>query len=367
MKPELSHFLCTYEDLLKRIDQIDVRAYDKTRNYLDGSVTWLSPFVTHGVIDTTTLAEKVLAHYKPKQSYRFLFELAWREYFHRTWLKHGDAIFKNLLSEQDAENVLIPDAIQCGETGIDILDECIKHLTSHGSMHNHARMWTAGITCNTGRTQWFEPARWMHYHLLDGDLASNTLSWQWIAGTFSQKQYIANQENLNKFSGRTQKNTWLDCSYEELADLSEPSVLKNRKDWEIEDFDLSDAFSNRGVGSISGDVALRSIWNLDPKWKSDIDQHLLFIDSAFHVRWPLSPKRWKFIQHWLPENTKVFIGTLDQLESMGENANFVRREYPACDGWPGREVQRRWLYPSPEKEYHSYSQFWKQVRKHVGI
>lgn len=367
MTPELDYFLCTPEELHERIDKIDVRAYDKTRNYLDGSVTWLSPFITHGVIDTTTVAERVLLRYKPKQCYRFLFELAWREYFHRTWLKHGDAIFQDLLSHQDVKEALIPDAVQQAATGIDVLDECIEHLLKHGSLHNHARMWIAGITCNTGQTHWLEPARWLHYHLLDGDLASNTLSWQWIAGTFSHKQYIANQDNLNKYSGGTQKHSWLDCTYEELAELSVPTILHNRSDWDIEVDDPYTELSSYQIDSISGTVALHSIWNLDSNWRSGVEQHVVFIDSEFHSQWPLSAKRWKFIQHWLPKNAQVFIGTVKQFHANSQNADIVRSEYPACEAWPGNVDQRRWLYENPDNEYSSFSQYWKQVRKQLGL
>jgi len=73
------------DDVLLCIDAIDPVRYDKTRNYLDGAVTWLSPYITHGVINTSTVAERVLAQHAPKTCYRLLYELAWREYFHRIW------------------------------------------------------------------------------------------------------------------------------------------------------------------------------------------------------------------------------------------------------------------------------------------
>mgnify|MGYP006195700273 CR=1 FL=1 len=60
-------------------------------------------------------------------------------------------------------------------------------------------MYLAAMVCNNAKSHWLTPARWMYYHLLDGDLASNALSWQWVAGTFSHKKYIANQQNINKY------------------------------------------------------------------------------------------------------------------------------------------------------------------------
>lgn len=367
MTPELSHFLCDYDELQQRILQIDPRTYDKTRNHLDGAVTWLSPFICHGIIDTTTLSEALLKRYAAKSCYRFLFELAWREYFHRTWQHHGDSIFDDLLQSQESSSYLIPDAIQQGSSGIDVLDRTIGHLLKHGTLHNHARMWIAGITCNTAKTGWKEPARWMHYHLLDGDLASNTLSWQWIAGTFSHKQYIANQANLNKFSGGRQSGSWLDCSYEELADMAVPEELSKRSKWQAEEIDLSVVIGACAVEPLSGDVAIHSLWNLDSQWENDIEQHVLFIDVDVLEQWPMNLNRWELIRHWLPAGTTVIAGTLDELRSACRDASPVYREYPGCQDWPGRQTPRRWVYPDPIEDYQSFSQFWKQVKKHAGL
>jgi deoxyribodipyrimidine photo-lyase len=367
MTPEHSHFLCDDDELQERILRIDPRAYDKTRNHLDGAVTWLSPFVCHGIIDTTTLAESLIERFSPKDCYRFLYELAWREYFHRTWQRQGESIFSDLLHTQEASSDLMPDAIQHASTGINVLDQSINHLMSHGTLHNHARMWVAGITCNTAKTGWYEPARWMHYHLLDGDLASNTLSWQWAAGTFSHKQYIANQQNLNKFSGSTQTGSWLDCSYELLGELAVPEILCERSQWQRRETDLSSVLDVKAVQPISGEVAIHSIWNLDKYWERSIEQHVLFLDVEFFTQWPLSPNRWQLIRHWLPEGTVVISGTLDDLKSACSKAMPVYREYPACLGWPGRQTPRRWVYPDPPEDYQSFSQYWKRVRKHVGL
>jgi deoxyribodipyrimidine photo-lyase len=367
MTPELPHFLCDYSELQERISRIDPRVYDKTRNHLHGAVTWLSPFICHGIIDTTTLSESLLKRYAAKNCYRFLFELAWREYFHRTWQRRGKLIFNDLLHRQNVNSDLIPDAIQYASTGIDVLDQSINQLLEHGTLHNHARMWIAGITCNTAKTEWQEPARWMHYHLLDGDLASNTLSWQWVAGTFSHKQYIANQSNLNKFSGGTQTGTWLDCSYEVLAEMAVPEVLCERSKWQPKEVELGSVFDVKDVYPLSGEVAIHSIWNLDKQWARNIDQHVLFLDIEVLKQWPLSPNRLQLIRHWLPQNTVVVAGTLKELKSACIDATPVYREYPACQGWPGRQTPRRWVYPDSTEDYQSFSHYWKQVRKHVGL
>ena len=85
LTPEFTYFLCNRDDLITRLGCIDPRRYDKTRNYLNGGVTWLSPFVTCGILSTQQIADVVLREYNAKICYRLLFELGWREFFHRTW------------------------------------------------------------------------------------------------------------------------------------------------------------------------------------------------------------------------------------------------------------------------------------------
>jgi len=187
--PGFESYLCSTESVLERISQIDPQAYEHTRNFLDGSVTWLSPFVTHGITNTTEIADLLHLKHDPSNSRKLLYELAWREYFHRTWQRSGDRIFGDMRNTQPLiKSKRLPEAVIQATTGIKTIDQTLQHLYSDGLMHNHARMWVASIVCNLAKTHWYEAARFLHYHLLDGDLASNTLSWQWVAGTFSHKQ-----------------------------------------------------------------------------------------------------------------------------------------------------------------------------------
>ena len=355
--------------LLERIGAIDPVRYDRTRNYLDGAVTWLSPYITHGIIDTTDIAETVLEKHPVKRCYRLLYELAWREYFHRTWQRAGDAIFSDLNQPQDDVRCQqLPKAVLEADTGVTVIDTELNTLFETGLMHNHTRMWLAGMICNHAMTHWKEPARWLHYHLLDGDLASNTLSWQWIAGTFSHKRYIANQDNLNKYSKTDQKNTWLDLPYEELAALKEPAVLQQKIDWDRNvNSALPDWMGVEPISSIVNNAAVRSLWNLDPHWQSHTPDHYLFVDTDYLKQWPMSEKRWRFIQAWLPVGTQIVTGTTGELNAALETKDCYRREYPASNSWAGNVTPRRWLFDVPEAQWSSFSQFWKQVRHQVGL
>ncbi len=106
-------------------------------------------------------------------------------------------------------------------TGIDYIDHFVNQLHATGYLHNHARMWLAAYVVHGRRVKWQVGARWFLSHLLDGDEASNNLSWQWCASTFSNKPYIFNRENVSKFSGRQfaehQQNDPFDDSYDALG------------------------------------------------------------------------------------------------------------------------------------------------------
>jgi len=99
-------------------------------------------------------------------------------------------------------------------------------------------MYTAMLACNIACSHWSLPAKWMYYHLLDGDLASNTLSWQWVAGSFSSKKYYANQENINKYSGRNQQQSYLSFDYDAITKMPIPIALQ-----EITSIELKTNFS----------------------------------------------------------------------------------------------------------------------------
>ena len=393
--PTLEHFLCSYDELLARIDAIDPEQYDQTRNDLDGAVTWLSPFLTHGIISTRTIAERVLEQHAPERCYRLLFELAWREYFHRCWQELGDTIFEDVRHPQSSvESTRLPTAIVDAATGIHSVDTCLDHLLTHGTLHNHARLWIAAMTCNLAHTAWFEPARWLHYHLLDGDLASNTLSWQWVAGTFSHRRYLAGQANVNKYSRMQQHASWLDQSCEALESMPTPEVLRSRCDPALPCRAPGVAPSTPIVSSTAitrAPLHLRSLWDLDPFSPgadapcSTADAHaraenasraslpphrqsLVFVDVERDAEWPMSETRWRFIEHWASAcDASIVTGTLDALLAATEGRDVSRREYPACKDWPGVPLERDWLYGVPQRPWRSFSQFWKQVCGNVGL
>jgi deoxyribodipyrimidine photo-lyase len=154
-------------------------------------------------------------------------ELAWRDFWqrvaasHPNWLWTDVEPYKTGFIANDYSGFL-PEDILTGNTKVSCINTFIKELINTGYVHNHARMYLASYIVHFRRIKWQIGAAWFLKHLIDGDEASNNFSWQWIASTFSNKPYIFNLENVNKYFGSyvdtsPQNNFILDKSYERLA------------------------------------------------------------------------------------------------------------------------------------------------------
>lgn len=180
--------------------------YSKTRNDLDGAVTHLSPYIRYGVLSLAEVRHFALAKARNVHEVEnFITELAWRDYWQRVYKEIGDDIWEdceNYKTGYDADQYQddLPEEIEDGRTGLMCIDSFSHDLQANGYLHNHARMWTAAYLVHWRRVKWQAGARWFLQHLLDGDPASNNLSWQWIASTFSSKPYFFNRENLETFT-----------------------------------------------------------------------------------------------------------------------------------------------------------------------
>ena len=190
----------TADCLLRRLDPV---RYTATRNYQDGAVSRLSPYVRHGVLSLVQVRDAALAKANRDQCEKFVNELAWRDYWQRVWLQDGEAIYLDRedykTGHDDYADELPPDLID-GATGLVCIDGFVEELYATGYLHNHARMWLAAYVVHWRRVRWQAGARWFLRHLLDGDPASNALSWQWVASTFSHKPYFFNRDNLEKYT-----------------------------------------------------------------------------------------------------------------------------------------------------------------------
>ncbi|MCB0847212.1 MAG: deoxyribodipyrimidine photolyase, partial [Bacteroidetes bacterium] len=171
-------FATEYTEILARIDQIEPIKYGQTRNFIDGAVTRLSPYISRGVISTAQVLEITLNRgFNPGEIKKFIQELAWRDYWQQVWIARSDEINEDLKQPQsEVTNFAMPQSIIEGNTGVQAIDDAIGEFYQTGYLHNHLRMYIASMACNMGKSHWKVPAKWMYYHLLDGDWASNALS-----------------------------------------------------------------------------------------------------------------------------------------------------------------------------------------------
>jgi deoxyribodipyrimidine photo-lyase len=189
---------------LARLQQFPLEKYGKERNFIDGSVSQLSPYLSRGCLELEEVRQWALQQPKSHSTEKFVSELAWRAFFHLVYTEEGDRIFQAIEKPKvSMQNHLreMPEDIIRGKTGIASMDTFIRMLQETGYLHNHARMYLASYIVHFRKIHWRSGADWMYGLLIDGDFASNHLSWQWVASTFSNKPYIFNQENLERYAG----------------------------------------------------------------------------------------------------------------------------------------------------------------------
>ncbi|MCU0239011.1 MAG: hypothetical protein MUC29_06180 [Pyrinomonadaceae bacterium] len=362
-------FQTKIEDIIAQVEQIDAVKYGKSRNFLDGAVTRLSPYISRGVISTKYVLEKTLAK---KQTFfhieKFLMELAWRDYFQNVWRVKEEMIDTDVKQPQpDVQNASMPKAILNADTGIEAIDNGIKGLYETGYVHNHQRMYIASVVTNIAKSHWEIPAKWFYYHLLDADWASNALSWQWTCAAFSNKKYYANQTNINKYCNTNQTNTFLDVDYSELPDLEIPDVLQ--------DLETPNLITNLPKKeSITVDNSLPTLvynfYNLDPFWKKDITANrILLLEPSHFEKYPISDKTVEFILK-LAENIEriqIYVGEFDQLKSEHNLSEIYYKEHPTNKHYSGTQEERDWMFPEVRGYFPSFFGYWKKCEKPLKL
>jgi deoxyribodipyrimidine photo-lyase len=190
----------------KALDKVDPAHYGKSRNFLSGAVTRLSPYLRYGVLSLAEVRDAVLKKVQSQEeATKLVNELSWRDYWQRLYAQLGSRIwqdqenYKTGYPAQDYGDTL-PDDIATGTTGLVCIDSFSQDLRQIGYLHNHARLWMAAYLVHWRRIRWQVGAKWFLANLLDGDPASNNLSWQWVASTFSHKPYFFNRENLERYT-----------------------------------------------------------------------------------------------------------------------------------------------------------------------
>ena len=190
--------------------------YSRLRNFDFGpdkrsNISCISPYISHGILNELEVIDKALKKFSFSKNEKFIQEVLWRTYW-KGWLELRPNVWTDYLIElkiireeyKDNEDYL--NAID-GNTNIECFNEWVKELKEFNYLHNHTRMWFASIWIFTLNLPWQLGAEFFMKHLYDGDAASNTLGWRWVAGIQTQgKHYLASEWNIKKFTNNRFNN-----------------------------------------------------------------------------------------------------------------------------------------------------------------
>ena len=238
--------------------------YSRLRNFDFGpnkrsNTSCLSPYITHGVINEKEVIRKSLDKFSFSKNEKFIQEVLWRTYW-KGWMELRSGVWDDYLidlkriKEEFRDNGDYLNAIE-GKTRIECFNEWVNELKTYNYLHNHTRMWFASIWIFTLELPWQLGAEFFMQHLYDGDAASNTLGWRWVAGIQTQgKHYLASEWNIKKFTNNRFENiklnenappkindknyTILHKTFENPENIEEKDLLvfENNLGFEITDF-----------------------------------------------------------------------------------------------------------------------------------
>ncbi len=222
--------------------------YSKLRNFDFGpekrsNISCLSPYITHGIINEQEVIQKALSKFSFSKNEKFIQEVLWRTYW-KGWLELRPNVWTDYLIELNQIKNELKDnkdyiaAIE-GKTKVNCFNEWVKELKENNYLHNHTRMWFASIWIFTLELPWQLGAEFFMQHLYDGDAASNTLGWRWVAGVQTQgKHYLASKWNIKKFTNNRFQNIKLnenappkisEKSYQIIKqDFNNPQKIENK-------------------------------------------------------------------------------------------------------------------------------------------
>jgi deoxyribodipyrimidine photo-lyase len=369
-----------------RIAAIDPDAYARTRNAIDGSVSGLSPWITHGFVTSAEVLAAVNARHPLTARHKFVFELGWRAYFRHVWMHRGAAILCALHEgplPANAYSGAVPIDVRRAATGIPAIDTAVRTLYATGLLHNHARMWLASYLVHLRKVHWRAGADWMIGHLLDGDLASNHLSWQWVAGTGSHKPYLFNAANVAQFAPVAWQSagTAIDTDYATLERIArDPTAIAHGDDGgagattqepprtAAPPADLG--FTAPDAASVDGaDVWLVHPWRLAdlPARVADVGTRVVGICVAdFHHAWPWTERRWRFVGQRMatlaPTRWYADADAIGRALARARSVRSIAEPHlaPWLDRWAACEAPSG-LFPEVARPCDSFSQWWTRA------
>jgi hypothetical protein len=223
-------------DAMERYIENNISDYTAKRNFDFGpqnrkNISCLSPYITHRLISEYEVAKKTLSKYPYQKVEKFIQEIFWRVYW-KGWLELRPKVWTDFVEDtKNIENTNEYEKAINGETNIDCFNDWVKELKENNYLHNHTRMWFASIWIFTLKLPWQKGAEFFLRELYDGDAASNTLSWRWVAGIQTKgKNYIAQNWNINKFTNN---------KYKDLKLNENPQPIIDQRDYKISPLSIS--------------------------------------------------------------------------------------------------------------------------------
>ena len=223
-------------DKLNNFVENNLSEYSKLRNFDYGpdnrsNISCLSPYITHGIINEKEVIKKSLDKFSFAKNEKFIQEVLCRTYW-KGWLELRPSVWTDFLielkkiKEDFQNNQTYKNAIE-GKTNVECFNYWVNELKENNYLHNHTRMWFASIWIFTLNLPWQLGAEFFMQHLYDGDAASNTLGWRWVAGVQTQgKHYLASEWNIKKFTNNRFSNIKLNENAPPKISEKKYSILK---------------------------------------------------------------------------------------------------------------------------------------------
>ncbi|MDQ8020968.1 MAG: FAD-binding domain-containing protein [Moraxellaceae bacterium] len=294
---------------LRRALAVQPDDYARHHGALEGAACGLSPYLTHGILNAAELFGIWQQRLGLTLADKLCQDLAWRSFHQHTWRHLGDGIFDDIRprtwlppGQHIPYTEQLPADIRMAATGVPVIDASVRQLYATGHLHRQQRLWLASYIVHLRKVDWRAGAGWMLGHLLDGDPASNHLSWQWVAGCFSDKPWLFNADSVARSAPQlASTGTAIDRSHEELEALAlspqaaeaealrplpmrEPALLAHPP-WS----------ANPPLpGSLRGhEVQLVHPWMLSATTTDALRVGLIHLPH--HASFPWSAQRWSFV------------------------------------------------------------------------
>jgi len=241
------HFITSRAEALDKLNEYiesNISQYNAKRNFDLGvtnrtNVSCLSPYITHRLITEYEAAKLVLKKHPFQKVDKFIQEIFWRVYW-KGWLELRPKVWTDFIEDlhtikEDNDYLKAVNS----ETEIECFNDWVKELKNFNYLHNHTRMLFASIWIFTLRLPWQKGAEFFMKHLYDGDAASNTLSWRWVAGIQTKgKNYLAQSWNISKFTNNKYKNIKLNEAALPIIDKREYKIspVQTSKNEDLNDY-----------------------------------------------------------------------------------------------------------------------------------